>query len=143
MSLNVTRFTLAEYKRSIWCATVEHGFQPVKLLEPPFWANVANILKPGDRIEVESESREWFVELYVLEVGAGFARVAMMRMDALNALDQSAVPTDLDFTVEFKGPVKKWSVIRKLDKAPIYEGLSSKDAALAKLAAHTRVPVAA
>lgn len=139
MSLNVTRFKLAEYHRSTYACMVEHGTAPGQLVEPAFWAHVASSLKPGDIIQVEPDSREWFAELYVLESGMNFARVALLSVSPLVDTNRPAVDeSDADFSVDWKGPAKKWSVIRTADKAYVYEGLPSKDAALAKLAAHVR-----
>jgi len=142
MSLIAPRFKAAEYARSIWCASVEHGVPPTALVEPKYWAHVANQLKVGDRIEITPESHEWFAELYVVDVGPNFARVAMLRLDSISQSADS-LPQDEDFVVLWKGPQRKFAVVRKSDKAIIYDGCATKDAAVAKLSAHTRSAVAA
>jgi len=144
MSLIPTRFRPAEFHRSVWSATVEHGTDARKVFDPKFWAHLASTLKVGDRIEIETDSREWFAEVYVVEVGTAFARVRPLRFVDLaeEAPAGAGVPGDVDFEVKWMGPARKWGVVRLSDKAAIYSDLPSKDAAQAKLAQHVR-PVAA
>lgn len=139
-ALNITRFKQAEYGHTNYDVDVEHGTDPADILDPGFWAHVASLLKVRDRIFVTPDSLEWTAELVVVEVGASYVRVVQIRMDQLSAAPMNQ--TDVDFTVEWKGPIRKWSVIRKSDKAAIYESLPSRDAAEAKLTAHIH-PVAA
>lgn len=140
MSLLPNRLKESSYHRTVWCATLENGVDPEKLVEPSYWAHCANFLKPYDRIEAMPESGEWFAELMVVEVGKLYARVTPMRLVHLVASSKQDAKTDSDpdFSVEWKGPTAKWCVIRKHDAAILYRELPSKPAALARLAEHTQ-----
>lgn len=133
MAIFQNQFREASYFRNVWCATVEHGVEPEDLFAPEFWAHVAGNLKPGDRIEVMPDSREWYAELMVMDAGKLYARVKPMR---LVMFTEAAKTSDADFSVVWKGPAAKWCVVRTADSAIMYRDMSSKDAAEAKLAEH-------
>jgi hypothetical protein len=145
MALLPGRLKEASYHRTIYCATLEHGTTPEELTEPAYWAHCAHFLRSGDRIEAMPESNEWYAEFMVVETGKLFARLVPMRLVHLTPAERtkaSKESVDADFAVQWKGGAK-WCVIRTHDSAILYRDLSSKVAAEAALADHTKQPIAA
>ena len=131
----------AEFARNIWCATVEQDTQKSDLLRPEYWAHVTHFLKQGDRIEVECEDLSYFAELYVKGVGKNWVQVVIMRFVELD--NQVEKPTAQDeYTVQYKGKISKWCVIRNSDKALVYEGGDSQSVAVAWMTDHMKVMAA-
>ncbi len=63
-------------------ATPDAGVQLADVLEPDYWANVRGRYAefgPGARVLVMPKDRAWWAELLVVDVGAGFARVVVIK----------------------------------------------------------------
>lgn len=131
----------AEFARSIWCATVEQGTVESDILRPEYWAHIAHMLKQGDRIEVECEDLSYFAELYVKQSGKGWAQVTTMRFINLEA-PQAKQDADPEYSIQFKGKISKWCVIRVKDKTMVHEGAESQAIAMAWMTDHMKVMAA-
>lgn len=114
----------ADFARTVHAVTPEPGTTLDQVLKPEAWAHVAKLLKAGDKIEVRSADGEWFAELYVRSVTETDAHVVVLQSYKFSG--EKPAPTEVD--VKFRGD-KKWSVIRKADKAVLTEGLETKGAA--------------
>lgn len=139
MALIASMVKSADFSYSRWNANVQHGTLPDDVLHPKIWAHVAAQFRAGDEIRVKIESNEWVQYLMVMEVGPSYAVVA--RIGAVHPLAESGrhiIEADTDFSIEWKGPVRKWAVIRKSDKAVIYEKYESRDAAAVRLGLHVK-----
>ena len=134
--------TLAEHKRNIWYATAEHGITKDDILNPSYWGHVANRLRPKDRIEIQNEDDSFFAELLVISSDKTWAKVVLLKYVDLN---QSATEITKDqadqvtsaYAVIWRGP-KKYSVVRKSDRAVMQEGMHSKEDAESWLAVHLK-----
>lgn len=131
----------AEFARNIWCATVEQGTVELDILRPEYWAHIAHMLKQGDRIEVECEDLSYFAELYVKHVGKGWAQVTTLRFVNLDIV-QEKPQVDPEYTVQYKGKISKWCVIRTKDKTMVHEGAESQSQAVAWMTDHMKAMAA-
>lgn len=126
--LNPQRMKLAEYERQEWVCNAEEGTTIHDILDPQYWAHMAPQMRPYDRIEVRIDTGEWFAELIVLSCERNWARVHLLRCEELASPTEDMLPTS-KFKVEWKGPQRKWEVIRLADSEAIQSGLADRQAA--------------
>ena len=139
MALIASMVKSADYAYSRWNAVVPHGTLQDDVLHPKMWAHVAATLRAGDEIRVKVESNEWVQYLMIMEVGPNYAVVARIgQVHPLIGANRHVVEADTDFSIEWKGPVRKWAVIRKSDKAVIYDKFESRETAQSRLASHVQ-----
>lgn len=112
----------AEFARTVWTVKPEPGVTLEQLLQPESWAHVSKFLKPGSRVEVYPADGEWYAELYVRSSGDTEAKLVVLQHYVFSA----AKPADGDVEVKHRGETKKWSVVRKSDKAVLVEGLETR-----------------
>lgn len=124
----------AEYVRTVWCLTAEHGAVLADVIKPESWAHVSKQFKVGDHIEVVPESGEWFAELYVRSVADNDIKVAVLREVALTA-PVAATTDNEEFDISYSKS-DKWRVVRKADKTQVASGMSSKTECEAWVAEH-------
>lgn len=146
-------FEVAEYKRTVYRGVVERGVSPEDVIHPAYWAYHSAKLKPWDRVELIAEDGTWFGEYLVLGCDRTWARVFALRVVMLTSADvaetqaananegkpeqsSSIAPAN---EVRFRGPVRKWSVIRVSDSAILAEGISQKREAEDWLKNHLQV----
>lgn len=120
----------SEFVRPFYCATVPFGTQPNDLLSPEYWAHVANQLKPWARIEARAVDGTWFAEYVVLDVGRTWAKLHMLNQHNLTTPDVALSQANAmsPYEVKWRGPIAKWSVVRKSDSAVQTEGMSKEEA---------------
>jgi hypothetical protein len=148
------RFKLAEHERNIHSITVEEGITRAQIIDPAFLAHVAAKLRPYDRVEVRCDDGALFATLLVLQAERTWARVHVLEWHNLTTRDVSLTQTgetdqpvaagpapnkEQEYEIAYKGPHKKWSVIRLTDGAYMREGEESKAAASHWLAEWLRV----
>jgi hypothetical protein len=124
----------AEFIRTVWAATPEHGTALADVLDPEYWVHIASQFKPNDRIEIIPVSGEWFAELHVKSSGPsglGFSVLRKVEFDAPVAADPKA-----EFTVAYAA-ADKWRVTRNADSAVVARGLTSRAAGDAWIAANS------
>jgi hypothetical protein len=115
----------AEFARNIHRATPEASTQFKDVLEPAYWAHVAQKFALYDVIEVIPEGGAWYAQLLVVGCSKLHAKTQTLLFTKLSEVKE---PEDkAAFRVEFKGPQRKWAVIRASDKAYVQEGLDSKE----------------
>lgn len=133
----------ADYVRRIHRATPPEGTTLEDVKDPAFWGHVAEKMTQYDRIEVIPQGGAWFAELLVVNCSKVHAKVAVLSFTKLSgdttAKDKKEGENDNKdelFDIQFKGPQRKWSVLRKADKAVLKEEFTSKDDAAAWLVAN-------
>lgn len=130
------RIQSAEYLRRDWVCTAEEGTTVADVLDPGYWSHIAGQLTLYDRIEVRIDSGEYLLELLVKKCGRNWAQVALLHHHDL----VGKVPTGADvadeFDAVFKGPLRKWCVLRKSDGKALEEKLADKAAALAWISSY-------
>ncbi len=110
-NLNATRFRSAEYERNVWVVTPDAGVDFEDLASPKYWANVANMLKPYDKIEVRADDGSYYGELLVVYNGSNFAQtrpISFVKLDVAEPQSQGVAGLE----VKWRGPHSKWSVVR-------------------------------
>ena len=137
--LNEQRFGLAEQMRQDWVVNAEEGTLVNDVLEPGYWAHIAYKMQVYDRIDVRLETGEWLMELVVLDVGRNYARVHLAKKHDFVETNLDAPVSAIKHKVEFKGPQRKWAVIRIADSAVVQEGFQGKAEAILWLQNHERV----
>ncbi len=128
VTLNPSGLTPAEHVRETWCITAAFGTRREDIENPSYWAHVAQKLRPKSKIEVFTEDGSFYAEYLVLSSDKTWAKVLNLRFVDLKKLatipeEQAKTITD-GYEIKFRGP-KKWSVIRKSDRAVLQEGLHS------------------
>lgn len=121
---------LAEHRRNLWAIECAKGVEPDDLLEPSYWTHHAGKLAPFDKIEARAIDGLWYQEFIVSDSSRAWARVKpltdVVRFANTDVSQSQAAPSD--YEVMHRGP-RKWSVIRKKDRAVMFEEGSQRDAA--------------
>ena len=133
------RMRLAEYDRQDWIANIEYGNTLEQIIEPGYWGLMAQQLKPYDHIEARAEDGSWIAYLIVTGCDRTWARVAVDRVVTLTTADVSQTQATEKHEIQWKGPQRKYSVIRLADSERIKEGFNTKDEAYAWMREHERV----
>lgn len=136
------RFVQAEQVRVAYCATAEAGVTFKQMLEPDYWAHEARKLKPYDLVECRSDDGTFWGLALVLEAGRNWVKLAQLQYVPLDTKDVAQTRTaqegKAEYRLEWKGPVKKHTVIRNKDDAIVHEGAGSKADAQAWLDDHLK-----
>lgn len=129
------RMKEAEYVRAHYVIDCHEGTAPTDLLDPAYWSHVSKTIKPFDRIEARADNGEWMAELLVIKTGTQEAQVALLNLyDIAKLVGGNPAPKENDYEVEWKGPHKKFCVIRKADQTMVHEGCQTKPEAFQWLA---------
>lgn len=113
------RMPLAETARNLWVMTCEEGTTREDINNTNYWNHVAKMLRPGDKIEVRTDESAFYAEFYVVSCGKNWAKVKELCFH-----DLAKVPiTDSTggFEVKWKGPHRKWAVLRISDGEVVSE----------------------
>lgn len=137
--LNPQRMGLAEQLRQDWVVNAEEGTSIQDVLDTGYWAHMASQLQLYDHIEVRLETGEWILELIVLDIGRNYARVYVAQKHDFGEVDLQVPVGAISHKVEWKGPQRKYVVIRISDSAPLQEGFTSKPEALVWMENHIKV----
>lgn len=139
-TLNPARRSAAEFRRNDWIVDAEEGTTVQEVLDPAFWAHCAADMSIYDRIDVRLETGEWLLELFVLDVGRNYARVYLAHKHDFSDVETAAAATQpITHKVAWKGPHRKYVVIRLSDSAAIQEGFNEKSSADIWLGNHLKV----
>jgi hypothetical protein len=130
------RMQNAEYLRRDWVCTAEEGTTVDDILDPGYWSHIAGQLTIYDRIEVRIDSGEYLLELLVKDKGRNWAQVALLHHHDLVGKVKTGEATADEFEAVFKGPLRKWCVLRKSDSKVLEEKLADKGAALGWIASY-------
>jgi hypothetical protein len=136
-AIHPQRMQLAEQVRNVWSVTVPNDTHKGDLQRPEFWAHLATMLRPRDRIEVETEDGSYVADLLVLDAGTQYAKMAILReyrLDVVEPQSQSAAPAG--HKVEWSGRHTKFRVVRESDSKVIKDGFATKADAYGWLASY-------
>lgn len=141
--LHASRFKSAELTRLIYSAVPEAGMPFEDLLKPECWAHVAQLLRPGYRVEVLAEDGSYFAELLVVSAGRLWAKVAVLRKVDLSAVDSEPAnaANDAATSVMWSGPHSKFRVMRQNaggGKDVLRDGFETREEATAWMADHLK-----
>jgi hypothetical protein len=103
------------------------------LLDPAMWCHVAKQwLKPLDEIIIIPQGASFRAHFIVMDKGDTFAKIRLLDVKLLNSDEEPSVtnevivhlPEDAPVSVEWKGPVLKYSVVRKADQERLKTGFA-------------------
>lgn len=132
------RMRLAEYERQDWVANAPEGSAIEDILQPGFWSLMAAQMKPYDRVEVRADDGTWLAEVLVLGCDRTWAKVHLLSSHQLTTADVSQSQS-AKYDVIWKGPQKKWIVLRLADQTIVKEGIPTKDEGFAWMREHEKV----
>lgn len=113
-ALKATSMDHSHYVRIHMTAQVPAETTLADITEPTYWANHAFRLKPGAVIEVISEDNTLDCDLRVLEIGATYAKVRVLRHYVEAAAPKKQAPkADEDVTVDYGGKADRWRVVHR------------------------------
>lgn len=130
------RMQAAEHGRNIWLATAESAEHPEDFLRPTFWAHVAKNLQPFDHIELRTDDGTYWAEFLVTSCEKTWAKVQLLREAKISVSVEA--PIDPEYKAEWKGPHRKWCVLRIKDGSLVHEGLADRGAANQWLESYVR-----
>jgi hypothetical protein len=118
--------------RQIFRLNLNNAFTKEDLLNPHKWRQIAKsqpTLKTGSVIEVLREDMAFFATMLV--VGKVMDEVFLKFINFVALEDEKSNPSkESDFSIEWKGPIRKFAIIRKSDNSLRKDGLASKEEAL-------------
>jgi len=135
-ALSRSNFRLRESANNCFRAIAARGVTRERLLDSDYWATVAEMLVPYDKLYVVAEDRSYFAELLVLEAGRGYASVVELAYHPLPALLVTGDGLPPNHRIEHQGPDSLYAVIRTSDGVVLGKGFPSKQDALAFLLDH-------
>ena len=126
------RVKSAEYARQIHRVTPEAGTTLADVLTPEYWVHVAAKFIVGDKVEVFPEGGAWYAEAVVVACSRIHVKLALLLHKEIHAVEKTSPKVELKkapFEIAFKGPQRKWSVVRTKDSTYVREGFDDKDGA--------------
>lgn len=123
MALSENRFSEANYKRNVWNVILPENESMDGVLEPLYWAHVARMLRPMDRIEVFKEDGTEWCELLVIFVDRVAAKVVML--NHVDLAPQAPASVDPEYGIKWAGPHAKFRVVRLSDKHVVQDKLET------------------
>jgi hypothetical protein len=123
--LNPQRRYQAEQARNDWVVNAEAGTTINDVLNPAYWAHVAQDFTDYDHVEVRLETGEWVLELTVIEHDRSWAKMFVRHRYDLEEVEPMPAP-EARHIVDYKGPQLKHCVIRISDREVIQSGISTK-----------------
>lgn len=140
--LKESRFQIdsAGYRNTVWAAYIEDGHSFDEVMKPEYWAHVAGHknVKIGDRILVRPDDGSYFAELYVRDVGAAWAKVAVTSLHKWEVQTEAGEVEGDDFEIQFKGPLLLHVVTRKRDGVRLKDTLRTRQEAADWLREHRK-----
>lgn len=137
ISIHPSRMKHAEHTRNEWTIDAEVGTTIEDVMEPSYYAHMAEQMQPFDHVNVRMDDGSWVAYLIVAGTGRNWARVRLDRKIEMT-VDQDTPAETVRHRVEWKGPHFKWSVIRVADGEKVKEGCASKAEAAAWMVEHEK-----
>jgi len=132
--LPMGRFRQREQTNNEWLAILEKGTTFEEIQKPGFWAFVAVHLNVYDKIRVAIDDQLWYAELLVIACNRVSALVKPTLFVKLVEDDAELPQMTSDYTVKFRGPQHKWSVIDPKGNV-VQDGFKTEAEAMSHLAA--------
>jgi hypothetical protein len=132
-----TKLQIAEHEVVCYyhCPEIDTGLSDV--LKSDYWTHVTKSLRVGHRIEVLAADGSWWAMLIVRAVGSHDAVVQELQHVELGSQVEAKV-TDSPYEVKWRGPARKFGVLRKEDGEIIRDEFQVKEHAVKWLKNHMR-----
>ena len=125
--------------RQQWAADVEYGVTLEDIQDPAYWSMMGMYMKPYDLIEARAEDGSWIAFLIVTGCDRTWAKVAVDRVVNLTTSDVALSQVAPKHKVDWKGPHRKYSVIRLSDSENVHDGFQSREEAYSWMRDHEKV----
>lgn len=135
-----SRMNFVDFARQTHHVVPEDGTKFEDVLRDEFWSLVSHKFKPGDLVEVHAEDGSFFAELYVRAAGRNWAKVALLRKVELEPVNLSHGSPEYEAT--WKGPHRKFSVVRLADNSIIKDGFEAREQAVEYIKSHVKAMAA-
>lgn len=131
------RMKASEFANTNYTVVVENDttFEDIQKIE--FWSTHAYKMRNLDRVTIVPDDTTWLADALVLQAGKNWARVRILNSYRLDA-EKSGTETDPHY-VEWKGPHRKWEVIRRQDGEVIKSELQSREDAQLYMREHEKL----
>ena len=123
-----TKLQIAEHEMVCYYHYPDAGLALSDVLKPDYWTHVARSLRAGHRIEVFAEDGSWWAMLIVRAVGSHDAVVQELQHVKLGSHAKAKV-SGAPFEVKWRGPKRKFGIIRTADDEIIKQDIQSKEEA--------------
>lgn len=124
---------LAEHARNLHRITPDSDTTIDDVLKPDYWSHVGAKMSVGDKVEVLPADGAWYLEALVVSCSRVHVKLVVLTQKEIfeRAKKEPKSPTaqKVPFEIAFKGPQRKWSVIRTKDATYIKEGFGSREEA--------------
>lgn len=148
--LNASRLQKKNHFSVEWVITCEEGTEIKDLINPSYFANIANRVNKNDLIRAIFDDGSYIVDLIVIEVDKTNLTPLWVKTIITNLVDinqcknfkledksnkkdkkqeEESFESDI-VSLIFRGPILKWSVLRKEDKVVLREKIESKSDAI-------------
>lgn len=124
---------LAEHARNLHRVTPDAGTSLEDVLKPDYWSHVGAKIMQGDRVEILPADGAWYAEALVVSCSRIHVKLAVLMhkvfFEQKKAEEGKEAPKKEPFEIAFKGPQRRWSVIRTKDATYVKEGFATKEEA--------------
>lgn len=135
-----SRINYIEFARQSHHVVPEDGTAFEDVLKDAYWSLVGYKFKPGDLVEVHAEDGSYFAELYVRAAGRNWAKMALLRKIDLEPV--AVAIGSPEFEATWKGPHRKFSVVRLSDNQIIKDGYETREQAIEYIKSHVKAMAA-
>lgn len=116
-----------QYKSIVYHADIPADMTIEQLTNPQAWINIKRKfpqIAAGNKIECLKQDMSLYVELLVTGVSNDILFVKVLR--AVDLEDKVELKEESAYEIVWKGPVKKFAIVRKSDKEELRSGFSAK-----------------
>lgn len=132
-----TKLFSAEHAVVVYYHAPEFGVSLDDTLKPDYWTHVAKSLRVGHRIEMMAADGSWWAMLLVRAVGRHEAVVQALQHVELGE-PVSVEIADSAYEIKWRGPARKYGIVRKSDGEVIREDIPVKEQAVQWLQNHMK-----
>lgn len=119
-------FGLAEFKQRHHIADVHQDVLESDVLEPGYWAHVADQMKTLDIISCRWQDSSKVVHLRVIRSGARFCNVVRIGFEDLSKGSIERPAGTINLIAKYKGTVRKWAAVRLSDDHVLHDGMETR-----------------
>lgn len=136
-----TRLLQATHEIVTYAHSPEYGVDLDTVMKPEYWSHVAQLLRPGYVVVVTAADMSWRAELMVRAAGRNEALMGLVSHVEFGEVEEP-MPEGLPFEVKWRGPARKFGVIRKVDSEVLRDEFVTKEAASQWLRNHMKAVAA-
>lgn len=105
------------------------GYVLEDYLDPNIWASIAPTINPHDIINIVCEDGSWFAQVFVVSAARQWIKVEVLIYKEFK--DSTEEPgADQEYAVQWKGPVRRFCIVRVKDNSCVTENIQTKEEAI-------------